>query len=85
MTPPAVVEGWKLPLLSGGKDCTFVSPPMPVDWVDTERPRVIFTDDGGVRWRLGEHGHLREADDEDLVVDELFTPQTPDSREEGSP
>ncbi|QPP07566.1 hypothetical protein G4Z16_15525 [Streptomyces bathyalis] len=46
---------------------------------------MIFTDDGGVRWRLDEHEHLREADDEDLVVDELFTPQTPDSREEGSP
>ncbi|WP_158685064.1 hypothetical protein [Streptomyces sp. LaPpAH-108] len=68
------VEGWlttnweeaaTLPVLGGGRKVTFASPPLSEGALNTERPVAFFTDQGGVRWRLNEHGDLREATPED--------------------
>ncbi|MCX5423669.1 hypothetical protein [Streptomyces sp. NBC_00078] len=48
-----------VPLVGAGRIYLFTSGPL-FEEVDRHRPALLFTDNAGVRWRLNEHGDLRE-------------------------
>ncbi|CAM5330453.1 hypothetical protein SALBM311S_05777 [Streptomyces alboniger] len=48
-----------VPLVGAGRIYLFTSGTLLAD-VDRHRPALLFTDNAGVRWRLNEHGDLRE-------------------------
>ncbi|MFJ8547143.1 hypothetical protein ACIRFH_35285 [Streptomyces sp. NPDC093586] len=50
-----------VPEIAAGRTVDFASPDWPEATVDNNRPALLFTDDGGVRWRLDSYGKLEEA------------------------
>ncbi|MGC5000115.1 hypothetical protein [Streptomyces sp. DT195] len=48
-----------VPLVGAGRIYLFTSDPLLAE-IDRHRPALLFTDNAGVRWRLNEHGDLRE-------------------------
>ncbi|MFJ7100172.1 hypothetical protein [Streptomyces albogriseolus] len=50
-----------VPLIASGHVVVFESPSLSEVTVDNNRPALLFTDGGGVRWRRDSYGKLEEA------------------------
>ncbi|MFF8534205.1 hypothetical protein ACF07B_20000 [Streptomyces sp. NPDC015532] len=48
-----------VPLVGAGRIYLFTSDPLLVE-INRHRPALLFKDNAGIRWRLNEHGDLRE-------------------------